>query len=50
MFGLEKVYVQAKRWQGNVGRPGIQGFYGAHAGRRARKRVFITTSSYSIKP
>jgi restriction system protein len=36
-LGLEKVYVQAKRWQNNVGRPEIQGFYGALAGRRAQK-------------
>lgn len=47
-LGLEKVYVQAKRWFGkNVGRPDIQTFYGALAGRRARKGVFITTSDYS---
>jgi len=26
-LGLEKVYVQAKRWQGSVGRPDVQGFY-----------------------
>ncbi len=47
-LGLEKVYVQAKRWFGkNVGRPDIQTFYGALAGQRARKGVFITTSDYS---
>lgn len=46
-LGLEKVYVQAKRWRGSVGRPDVQGFYGALAGRRARKGVFITTSSYT---
>lgn len=46
-LGLEKVYVQAKRWQNNVGRPEVQGFYGALAGQRARKGVFITTSSFS---
>lgn len=46
-LGLEKVYVQAKRWQQVVGRPEIQGFYGALAGRRANKGVFITTSTYS---
>ena len=46
-LGLEKVYVQAKRWQSNVGRPDIQGFFGALAGRRATKGVFITTSSYT---
>jgi restriction system protein len=46
-LGLEKVYVQAKRWQGSVGRPDVQAFYGALAGRRAKKGVFITTSTFS---
>lgn len=46
-LGLEKVYVQAKRWQKNVGRPEIQGFFGALAGRRATKGVFITTSAFT---
>lgn len=46
-LGLEKVYVQAKRWQNTVGRPEIQGFYGALAGQRANKGVFITTSSFT---
>jgi restriction system protein len=46
-LGLEKVYVQAKRWQGTVGRPEIQAFYGALAGQRANKGVFITTSGYT---
>jgi restriction system protein len=46
-LGLEKVYVQAKRWQGSVGRPDVQGFYGALAGQRATKGVFITTSTFT---
>ncbi len=46
-LGLEKVYVQAKRWQAGVGRPELQAFYGALAGQKAKKGVFITTSSYS---
>lgn len=46
-LGLEKVYVQAKRWQDIVGRPHIQAFYGALAGQRANKGVFITTSAFS---
>jgi restriction system protein len=46
-LGLEKVYVQAKRWQGTVGRPDVQGFYGALAGQRANKGVFITTSTFA---
>ncbi|WP_404789334.1 restriction endonuclease [Altericista sp. CCNU0014] len=48
-LGLEKVYVQAKRWQGTVGRPEVQAFYGALAGQRANKGVFITTSSYTAQ-
>ncbi|MBN8447367.1 MAG: restriction endonuclease [Gammaproteobacteria bacterium] len=48
-LGLEKVYVQAKRWQSSVGRPEIQGFYGALAGQRASKGVFITTSAYTAQ-
>ena len=46
-LGLEKVYVQAKRWQSSVGRPDVQAFYGALAGRRANKGVFITTASFT---
>jgi restriction system protein len=46
-LGLEKVYVQAKRWQQTVGRPEVQAFYGALAGQRSNKGVFITTSSYT---
>ncbi len=48
-LGLEKVYVQAKRWQASVGRPEVQGFYGALAGHRAAKGVFITTSSFTAQ-
>lgn len=44
---LEKVYVQAKRWTGTVGRPEIQAFYGALAGHRAQRGVFFTTSTYT---
>ncbi|KGQ20767.1 Mrr restriction system protein [Lysobacter dokdonensis DS-58] len=46
-LGLERVYVQAKRWKDCVGRPEIQAFFGALAGQRATKGVFITTSSFS---
>lgn len=48
-LGLEKVYVQAKRWQGSVGRPDVQAFYGALAGQRANKGVFITTSGFTAQ-
>ena len=46
-LGLEKVYVQAKRWQQTVGRPEVQAFYGALAGQHANKGVFITTSGFT---
>ena len=46
-LGLEKVYVQAKRWQQPIGRPEVQGFYGALKGQKANKGVFITTSSFT---
>jgi restriction system protein len=46
-LGLDKVCLQAKRWQGTVGRPEVQAFYGALAGRKVRKGVFITTSAFS---
>lgn len=46
-LGLEKVYVQAKRWQNSVGRPEVQAFYGALAGQRANRGVFITTSTFT---
>ncbi|MGC4062429.1 MAG: restriction endonuclease [Aquabacterium sp.] len=48
-LGLEKVYVQAKRWQGSIGRPELQAFFGALAGQKAKKGIFITTSSYTAQ-
>lgn len=47
-LGLDVIYLQAKRWADNVvGRPEIQQFAGALQGNRARKGVFITTSTFS---
>ena len=46
-LGLDIIYIQAKRWESTVGRPEVQRFAGALAGRSARKGVFITTSSFS---
>lgn len=46
-LGLDVVYIQAKRWDGPVGRPEIQKFAGALQGQRARKGIFLTTSSFS---
>jgi restriction system protein len=46
-LGLDVVYIQAKRWEANVGRPQVQAFAGSMQGFRARKGVMITTSSFS---
>jgi restriction system protein len=48
-LGLDTIFIQAKRWQGTVGRPEIQKCVGALQGQRARKGVFITTSAYSAE-
>ncbi len=48
-LGLDMVYVQAKRWKANVGRPDVQAFSGSLDGHRARKGVFITTSQFSAE-
>lgn len=47
-LGLDTIYIQAKRWQGSVGRPEIQKFVGALSGQRAKKGVFITTSRFTV--
>lgn len=46
-LGLDVVYIQAKRWEANVGRPHVQAFAGSLDGVRAKKGVFITTSGFS---
>ena len=49
-LGLDTVYIQAKRWDNwdnVVGRPEIQKFVGALMGKRAKKGIFITTSTFS---
>ena len=46
-LGLDVIYLQAKRWERPVGRPELQKFAGALQGLRARKGVFITTSSFT---
>lgn len=46
-LGLDIIYIQAKRWENTVSRPEIQKFAGALQGQRARKGIFITTSSFS---
>ncbi len=46
-LGLDIVCVQAKRWEGTVGRPVIQAFVGSMDFVRAKKGVVITTSAFS---
>ncbi len=47
-LGLDAVYIQAKRWDNAVvGKPEVQKFVGALQGQRARKGVFITTSTFT---
>ncbi len=46
-LGLDVVYIQAKRWEGVVGRPVVQAFVGSLEGHRSRKGVLITTSSFT---
>lgn len=48
-LGLDVIYLQAKRWEGNVSRPEIQKFAGALQGKRARKGIFITTSDFTAE-
>lgn len=46
-LGLDVIYLQAKKWEGSVSRPEIQKFAGALLGQKAKKGVFITTSSFT---
>lgn len=46
-LGLDLIYLQAKRWDGSVGRPEIQKFVGALQGKRAKKGVYITTGKFT---
>jgi len=46
-LGLDIIYIQAKRWENTVSRPEIQKFAGALQGQRAKKGIFVTTSSFS---
>ena len=48
-LGLDVIYIQAKRWEGVVGRPEVQKFAGALQGQKARKGVFITTSTFTLR-
>ena len=48
-LGLDRIYVQAKRYAEHVGvgRPEVQGFVGSLVGLGATKGVFVTTSMFS---
>lgn len=47
-LGLNKVYLQAKRWRdGTVGRKDVTSFIGTLMSKSSKKGVFITTSSFS---
>lgn len=48
-LGLDTIYVQAKKWNtsSSIGRPEIQKFVGALQGKRAKKGIFITTTTFS---
>lgn len=47
-LGFDTIYVQAKRYtDASVGRPDLQKFSGALAGKNATKGVFITTSKFA---
>jgi restriction system protein len=47
LLGLDVIYVQAKKWEGVVGRPEIHKFAGALLGQHAKKGIFITTSYFT---
>ena len=46
-LGLDVVCIQAKRWDGSVGRPVIQGFVGSMDYAQATKGVILTTSQFT---
>lgn len=48
-LGLDTIYLQAKKWNtsSSIGRPEIQKFVGALQGKRSKKGIFITTTTFS---
>ncbi|HRE49654.1 MAG TPA: restriction endonuclease [Aggregatilineales bacterium] len=46
-LGLDVVYIQAKRWQGNIGARELRDFVGSLDDKRTTKGVFITTSQFT---
>ncbi|MGF7140034.1 restriction endonuclease [Roseimarinus sediminis] len=45
-LGLDKIYVQAKKWEGNVTISAIRDFGGTLLAHSAQKGIFITTSDF----
>ncbi len=48
-LGLEKVYIQAKRWSNQIGDPEIRNFAGSLDAKGATKGVFITNSTFNVR-
>ena len=48
-LGLEKVYIQAKRWSNQIGDPEIRNFAGSLDAKGATKGVFITNSTFNAR-
>lgn len=46
-LGLDVVCIQAKRWDGPVGRPAVQGFVGSMDYIRAKNGVILTTPTFT---
>jgi len=46
-LGLDEIVIQAKRWTNPIGSPQLNAFVGSMDGFKARKGVFITTSTFS---
>jgi len=46
-LGLDVIYIQAKRWEGDIGSSEIRNFIGALSVHKAKKGVFITTSGFN---
>jgi len=49
ILGLDVLYIQAKKWEGTIGRPEIQKFAGALHGQRSKKGIFIATGTFSTE-
>lgn len=46
-LGFDEIFVQAKRWDGNVGRKELQEFAGSLTDKKSNRGVFITTSDFT---